>query len=233
MTDTAIRPTDDQATPHRNAAWNDEPDGTGRTGRPGGGYSRFANAMRFALPAVAAAIMVVVVAWPQLVEQPKRFSLGVSKVTINDSGGQQIVNARFTGTDRDDQPFTITADTASQPVKNPGIVDLAFPKADLAQKDGSWIALSAETGLYNKKSQVLDLKGGVNLFHDAGYELHTATARVELDRGVASGADPVSGQGPFGTLNSGGFRILDRGKRLIFTGKSRLVLYPAGKDGKG
>jgi lipopolysaccharide export system protein LptC len=201
--------------------------------RPGGAYSRFANAMRIALPVIAGAIMILVIAWPQLVEQPKRFSLGVSKVTINDSGGQQIVNARFTGTDRDDRPFTITADTASQPVKTPGVIDLAFPKADVAQENGSWVALSAETGLYDKNAQVLDLKGGVNLFHDTGYELRTATARVELDKGEASGVDPVSGQGPFGTLNSSGFRILDRGKRLIFTGKSRLVLFPAGKDGKG
>ncbi len=233
MTDTAIRPTEDRSLATGDAGTPAALEGARRPGRSGGTYSRFANAMRIALPVIAIAIMVIVVAWPQLVEQPRRFSLGVSKVTVNDAGGQQIVNARFTGTDRDDQPFTITADTAFQPVGTPGLVDLAFPKADLAQKSGAWIALSAESGLYDKKSQQLDLKGGVYLFHDTGYELRTSTARVDLGKGVASGNDAVSGHGPFGTLKSSGFQILDRGKRLIFTGKSTLVLYPTGKDGKG
>ena len=229
MTDTAIRPADDQINRHRADSLSE---GAKRTSRSGGAYSRFANAMRIALPIFAGAIMILVVAWPQLVERPKRFALGVSKVTVNDSGGQQIINARFTGTDQEQRPFTITADTASQALKAGGVIDLAFPKADITLQSGVWIAVSAETGVYDKKSQVLDLKGAVTLFHDMGYELHTASARVELDRGEASGSDPVSGQGPFGRLNSNGFRILDRGKRLIFSGKSKLVLFAAARDRK-
>ena len=228
--DTAIHRVGNQINRDRDATLSE---GAKPTGRSGGAYSRFANSMRIALPIFAGAIMILVVAWPQLVERPKRFALGVSKVTVNDSGGQQIVNARFTGTDQEQRPFTITADTASQAVNTAGVIDLAFPKADITLQSGVWIAVSAETGLYDKKSQVLDLKGAVNLFHDEGYELHTTSARVELDKGEASGNDPVSGQGPFGRLNSTGFRILDRGKRLIFSGKSKLVLFPAAKDPKG
>ena len=43
------------------------------------------------------------------------------------------------------------------------------------------------------------------------------------------GDEPVRGQGPFGTLEAEGFRILDRGKRLVLSGKSRLVLYPVAR----
>lgn len=195
--------------------------------RAGGAYSRFANSMRIALPLIAGAIAIIVIAWPQLGEKPKRFSLGVSKVTVNDGGGQQIVNPRFTGTDTDHRPYTVTADAASQIQTSPTMIDLSFPRADITLTSGAWLAVSSESGLFDRKTQMLALKGAVNLFHDTGYELRTNSADVDLGAGVASGNDPVVGQGPFGHMNSAGFQILDHGKRVIFTGKSKLVLFPS------
>jgi lipopolysaccharide export system protein LptC len=201
--------------------------------RAGRGYSRFANSMRFTLPLIACVIAITVIAWPQLGQKPKRFSLGVSKVTVNDGGGQQIVNPRFTGTDSDNRPFTVTADAATQVQTNPSEVDLSFPRADITLASGAWLAVSAQSGLFDRKAQSLALKGAVNLFHDTGYELRTASADVDLAAGVATGTDPVTGQGPFGSLKSTGFQIFDRGKRVIFSGKSRLILYPSAEKPSG
>lgn len=201
--------------------------------KAGGSYTRFANSMRIILPLVAMAIVVLVIAWPQLTERPKRFSLNVSDIAMTESGAQQIVNARFTGTDSKNRPYTVTADTASQAKNAPDMIDLAFPKADITLQNGAWLALSAESGTFNRKIQVLNLMGGVNIFHDVGYQLSTAAANIFMKDGSAAGDKPVSGQGPIGTVEASGFRILDGGKRVIFTGKSRLVLYPAGKGPKG
>jgi lipopolysaccharide export system protein LptC len=54
-----------------------------------------------------------------------------------------------------------------------------------------------------------------------------------MKQGEASGDKPVTGQGPVGTIRSAGFRILERGKRVIFTGKSRLVLYRTTQGPRG
>jgi len=194
--------------------------------RAGGSYTTFANSMRIALPLVAVAIVVLVVAWPQLTEKPKNFSLSVSNVTTTETGMQQIINARFTGTDADNRPYSITADTASQLKNSPNTIELAFPKADITLKNGAWLALSAETGNFNRKNQILNLQGGVNLFHDRGYELRTAAADIFIKQGIARGNKPVLGHGPLGTIRSTGFRILDSGRRVLFTGKSRLILHP-------
>jgi lipopolysaccharide export system protein LptC len=190
-------------------------------------YSRFVALMRVGLPVVAAAIITIVIAWPQLSEAPKGFRLGISEVAPGDSGDQRIVNANFTGTGSEGRPYTITADSAWQAQKSPDSIQLAFPKADLTLNTGAWLAMSAETGVFDRQSQLLDLEGAVNLFHDIGYELHTPSAHIDLVNGSAQGDDPVQGQGPGGTMTSKGFRIMDRGQRIMFTGKSRLVLYPA------
>jgi len=183
--------------------------------------------MRIALPLVAGAIIAMVIAWPEFGEKRSGFKLGMSKITVNDSGGQTIVNPRFTGTDRARRPYTVTADAATQDQKASSQVRLAFPKADLTLADGAWVAVSAADGRYDRKAGTLTLSGGVDLFHDRGYELHTPSARVSLAEGAAEGAQPVRGQGPFGTLQAQGFRMVDKGRRLLLSGKSRLVLLPA------
>ena len=183
--------------------------------------------MKQLLPVFAASVVAPVVIWPQLQEKPEAFRLGLSSISIHEKSGQQVVNARFTGSDAEARPFTVTADSAIQRMDTGDAFELELPKADISMADGSWIAVAAETGTYHKKKQILALDGGVNMFHDSGFEFRTRKAEIDLARGTASGRQPVSGQAPFGTLAGAGFVVLDRGSRIIFTGKEKLVFFPA------
>jgi lipopolysaccharide export system protein LptC len=69
----------------------------------------------------------------------------------------------------------------------------------------------------------------VDLFHERGYEMHTASARVDMKSSLAWGDAPVEGQGDFGTINAQGFRVAEDGQVIHFTGKSYLVLDPRDK----
>jgi lipopolysaccharide export system protein LptC len=202
---------------------------SGRRARSaGGGYSRFVGLMKVVLPLSAGILMLLVVIWPQLERPDEGFRLGVSGMAPGDVEGQRIVNARFNGLDRDGNPFTILAEGAVQPDGGAEPVLLEFPKADMTLDNNSWIAMSADDGAYYKRSQTLDLDGNVHGFHDEGYELRTTRASVDLAAGAASGDMPVAGHGPLGELQGQGFRLTDRGKRILFTGESRLLIYPSG-----
>ncbi|MCC7167866.1 MAG: LPS export ABC transporter periplasmic protein LptC [Rhodospirillales bacterium] len=195
-------------------------------------YTRFVTTMKVTLPAVAALLLGAVLIWPQIVGRDERFRVGFSGLSAKEVDALTMVNARYFGTDNNNQPFAVTADSASEVAKGVMAVELESPKADLTAGDGTWLALSADTGVYSQPSQMLDLMGNVNLYHDKGYELHTASARADLKEGRASGDDPVKGQGPFGVLESQGFRLYDRGARIVFTGKSKLVLHPGADPSK-
>ena len=54
--------------------------------------------------------------------------------------------------------------------------------------------------------------------------MHTESARVRLKEGMAEGAQPVQGQGSIGTVQAEGFRVLDRGARIFFLGRSHMVI---------
>lgn len=201
--------------------------------RLGAGYSRFVGLMKILLPVGAAILIALVAIWPSLQSSDGRFRIGFSSLVATEAERPSIVNPRLVGTDDKDQPFAITADIAKDFFLKKDFwgesttpVELEMPKADVTLKDGSWLVLTANTGLLTPKTKMLELSGAVNLFHDSGYELRTSHAMIDLAQGSAISDKPVEGQGPFGTINADGMRLTDKGKDIVFTGKARLVLYP-------
>lgn len=192
-------------------------------------HTRIVALMKFVLPAIALGLMTLLVVWSQDTEKDKGFRLDTSTLKTEDVAGQKLVNARYTGLDNRDRPFTVTADRLSQADKDSDVVDLQEPKADVALTSSSWAALNAPTGQYSRKERILRLAGGVSLFHDGGYEFHTPRAVIDIGNNAAHGDDPVDGHGPFVTMQSAGFRIEGGGERIHFTGQAKLVIHPAAK----
>ncbi len=189
-----------------------------------GFHSRLVNFLKLTLPLVAGALVLLVAAWPHLHQPTDRFKIGVSSVNLEEAATVKMVRPRFTGVDAANRPFVLTADDAVQQATDSNVVELQMPKGDVTLTNGSWIALTGETGQYYKDLQILDLSGQVNMFHDAGYEFRTATARFEMETGGAQGNDRIEGQGPFGSIVAEGFRLVDKGAVVHFLGKSRLVI---------
>jgi lipopolysaccharide export system protein LptC len=191
-----------------------------------GGYGLFVGIMKVLLPAAAAIFIMLLLAWPELTPGKDGIGLDLSELTIDQPEGLTMLNARFTGLDSRNQPFLVTADVASQGKDDDSVITLELPKADITLDDGTWVALSARDGLYDRDRQTVDLTGQVSFFHDRGFELHTETAQFDLNKGTAMSRETVTGQGVFGQIESTGFDSFDQGDRIIFSGPSRLLLYP-------
>ena len=196
------------------------------TKRHAPGYSRFVSMMKIVLPALALTLVSLVVVWPQLTGPDGKFKLGFSNLSIEQTDRLNMVNARYFGTDDRNQPFTVTADLATEAEPGSQVIELTKPKADVSLNDGTWLVLGSEKGFYTQKTSILSLQNGVNLYHDGGYEITTSVAKVNLKEGIAGGDEPIQGQGPFGAIKGEGFRLLDKGRRIFFTGKVHLTLYP-------
>ncbi|GAB4175377.1 MAG: hypothetical protein OHK0024_12330 [Thalassobaculales bacterium] len=198
----------------------------------GAGYSRLVQLMKVVLPATAVALLGLVVAWPQIVDDGGRFRVGALVTAAPDVEQLRMLKARFLGTDSNDQPYVVTAESAVQSMAGPKVLLLDQPKADLTTRAGDWVALQAALGTFDQAQETVHLTGGVNLFHDRGYELVTDTADIDLKAGSAVSHVPVQGQGPLGTIEAEGMVVQERGNRIFFTGKARLVLQSGGEGGR-
>jgi lipopolysaccharide export system protein LptC len=83
--------------------------------------------------------------------------------------------------------------------------------------------------MLDAKSRRLTLQGPIAVYSDSGYELHTASASVDMRSAMIVGNDAVNGQGPFGIFRADRFR-LDRHSRQVFLyGNVRMSIDAHGK----
>lgn len=194
--------------------------------------SRVVAAMKMLLPAIALCLVALVVIWPQVLEQ--RDAMRGPHVTASDADTLRVANPRYVGVDEKERPYEIIAESARQDSESADDVHLQHPQAGLLTESGSWMSLTASTGVWHKRDEAVDLAGGVSVFHEAGHQLVSDTARIDLGGGTAASDEPTTGQSPGGNVIGEGFRLYDRGARIVFTGKARAVLYgSAGSPGAG
>jgi lipopolysaccharide export system protein LptC len=201
------------------------------SGRHSAGYSHFVSLLKIVLPASAVALAMLVLLWPKLNPQQERFRIPKVEVRLEDLENLRMRNPRYVGVDNQKQPFTLTAELATQEAAGTMITWLQKPHGDITLKDGTWIQVEADQGTYDKHAETLDLAGGVTVFHDRGYEIHTERARVHFETSMVEGDAAVRGQGPDMELTGDGFRIEDKGERIFITGKARLMLFPGSGEG--
>ncbi len=184
-------------------------------------YSSSIRKLRIALPIIAA-VLVVAIFWSG---QSRNYTpVPRSQILSEPQGQTELLNPRFESADNDKQPFTITAKKAVQDQAEPDLVHLEKPVADMTSKDGTWVAIEADQGLFYQENRILHLSGGVRLFHDTGYELTSKEADIDMFKQTAITKGAVSGRGPMGTIEATKLHANGNTGIMIFDGPATLVL---------
>ena len=202
-------------------------DGTARrSSRVSVRYSRFVGIMKLVLPISAAILVGLVIVWPD--SDPRRGGLGFTfaRVDVGEDGEVGMARVRYVGVDNQNRPFVVTAGRVTPTSEDAQRLALQELQADMTLENGRWITLIANEGTYDRELETLQLDGPVDIYSDDGLELHTESAFVDFVSGLASGQNPVQGQGPFGLLKAKAFELFDNGQRIIFTGGVTLTVYP-------
>ena len=211
------------------AALGELPLRTGPSPKAHRAHRRNVSLMRMLFPAAAVVLVSMVVIWSQWQSVESGFKIGFNLIYPEEAKTLRMVNPRFSGTNDEGRPFMLTADDARRASPGADSILLTNPKGDITTDSGAWLALSAAHGNYAQKKKTLDLSGGVDLFHDSGIHFTTATARIDLRAGTVEGYDPVTGSGPSIEVIGRGFKVLNGGRTVIFTGKSKALLFPRDK----
>jgi lipopolysaccharide export system protein LptC len=182
---------------------------------------RRVQALKYLLPLLSAALLALLLFWPQIEGRDSRISFRRGPSIVPEA--LQVVEPRFQGTDELQRPFTVTASTARQAGPEEPLA-LERPRADILLRDGGWVLVEAQGGRYERNRQALELSGDVRVWHDGGTLFRTERATVQLDQGEARGDRATEAQGPFGLIQSQGFELRERGAVMVFTGQARAVL---------
>jgi lipopolysaccharide export system protein LptC len=187
-------------------------------------YSRRVALLKRMLPALGLALLVLVALWPQLGPLLESVGLGLPVIDLREAHELRMLNPRYAGVDRFNRPYVVTAAIGRQVPNRDDVMSLEAPKAELVLRHGASVVVTAATAIYQSPAQLLDLFDDVNLVHENGTRFVTQSAHVDVSASTAEGHDPVVGRGPSGNIAAQGFRILDKGDTVIFTGASHLLL---------
>ena len=200
------------------------------TAREAARYSRFVTIMKRALPLAAAALVAAVLIYAL---QPRPERNGHVAMTFQRLGivndDLAMLKPRLSGTDNEGDPYLVTAEEAIQDKADSKRATLKKVQGDVTLKDGTWISTIAPRGVLDAKNRRLVLQGPISVYSDSGYELHTASADVDMRDAMIVGNDAVSGQGPYGIFRADRFKIDRRSRQVFLYGNVRMTIDAHGK----
>ena len=190
-------------------------------------HSRRVRQMRFAVPVMVAAAMLTIIGISLF--NPFRI---LSKLPI-DIGKLGVSGTKITmdsphlaGFTPDNRPYELWAKSAIQDVTKPNNVELNELRAKVQMEDKTGITMDARTGLFDTKTQLLDLKDNILLQSSTGYEARLTQATVDIGGGMVSSDEPVAVKLLNGTLDARRLRITENGALVRFEGGVSMILIP-------
>ncbi|MBX7249186.1 MAG: LPS export ABC transporter periplasmic protein LptC [Caulobacteraceae bacterium] len=131
----------------------------------------------------------------------------------------RVTNARFYGQDEQGRSFVLGAQEAVRRSAASQKVALTGPNLRLNSRENKPTQASAARGLYDQRSQRVQLSGGVSVSDvGSGYRFDTERTTIDTRTGVISGDSPVRGAGPLGQISASSYAIYDQGSRMTFKG---------------
>lgn len=196
-----------------------------RTYRAALRHSRHVRIMRIGVLAGIAALLLTVVVIDYLPPIGGfRLPGELGKLVIN---GTTITmqQPRLTGFTVDSRAYEFSADSAAQDITKPNLVVMTNLHAKMEMQDKSTVQMSATTGTYDVKTEMLQLNDNINLASSTGYEGRLSEALVDVRKGNVVSDQPVFVKMLDGFLNAKRLDIADNGSVIRFSGVS-MVLQP-------
>jgi lipopolysaccharide export system protein LptC len=187
-------------------------------------HSRRVRWLRICLPAGIAAVLLVVVA-ANYVPPVGGFRLPgeLGKLVIS---GTKITmeQPRLTGFTADSRVYEFSADTAAQDITTPDFMELRKLHAKMEMEDKSTVNMSAASGVYNVKTEILTLNDNIELISSTGYEGRLSEAVIDVRQGNVVSDKPVWVKLLNGFLNAQRLEVIDRGTVVRFGGGVAMTL---------
>jgi lipopolysaccharide export system protein LptC len=176
--------------------------------------------LRKIIPVAAAGAVAVLIVLPVLTPLTAIGGLALGPVRLS---GTEVTmeNPRMTGYRKDNTPYEVTALTAKQDIRRPNTLTMNEMKAVSRASDQGTVTLTSKTAVFETQKEQLQLREGVIVVTDSGYDIRMDSADADFKAGTIISKEPVK-------VTSKQMRILadsaqsnDNGKSLSFNGRVR------------
>lgn len=203
-----------------------------RTYRAAMRHSQRVRWLRLSLPVGIAAVLLLVVAanyMPPIGGFRLPGELGKLVITGSKITMQQ---PHLTGFTADSRVYEFSANTAAQDINRPDFLELRQLHAKMELEDKSTVDMSAASGTYNVKTEMLTLSDNIELISSTGYEGRLSEAVIDVRQGSVVSEKPVWVKLLNGFLNAQRLEVVSNDSVVRFGGGVAMTLHPDNDSAK-
>jgi lipopolysaccharide export system protein LptC len=130
---------------------------------------------------------------------------------------------KLTGYTNDARPYEFTANAAAQDITKPDLVELDQIHARMGMADKSTVEMTAPSGIYDMKGNMLTLNDDIVLVSSTGYAARLTEAVVDMKSGNVVSNKPVKVKLLNGTLDGKRMEITEKGDTIRFEGVTMIL----------
>jgi len=130
----------------------------------------------------------------------------------------------FQGIDEFNQPFFLQAKKYQKIINNENKLLFEKPNAEINLRNGKWLTVVANEGIFDIKKQTLELMGDVLFMHSDGQQIDTNNAVIDLKKAIIYGNKKIFGKNETINFSSEGFKVVKTGKIFHLLGKSKIKI---------
>ena len=186
-------------------------------------YSKFVKTIKFLFLAISILMLVLIVInnrQNQIKIVGEKFSYTEK---IDGSINQVLLKPIFMGLNKKEQPFKVTASKATRFKEESNTFYLENPVGEILIDNDKYF-LSGNNGIYDKNIQELKINGDVKFNNNLDLKFSTTEVFFNFKDQVLFGEKAVSGYRNNSKIDSQGIKILNKENKIIFTGKTKLLL---------
>lgn len=191
---------------------------------PGGSHDKLVGFLARALPLGVGVIAALMIITPLSPRGEVSFLLDRNEVAVIDER-LSVDNAMYRGRDDKGRPFSITAGEAVQRSSVEGLVRMDDLVAQLLLEEGP-ARLTAEGGVYDIDTEVVEVEGAVRLNAADGYSMIARGVSIDLEGRTIRGEGGVEGAVPAGSFSANAMRADLDARTVRLDGNARLRMVP-------
>jgi lipopolysaccharide export system protein LptC len=187
-------------------------------------HSRRVRLLRLAIPAgiLAAIAFGILAARFNPLQMLTALPVDFSSLVV--SGTKITMQApRIAGFTRDSRPYEMTAHAAAQDVTHPDTIELQGVHGKSELPDKSVFEMTADSGVYDSKSEMLTLRQNVVFKSSSGFEVYLSEALVDVHSSNLVSEKPVEVRMQQGIIKANRMEVVDSGDVVRFSGGVTMV----------
>ena len=169
------------------------------------------------VPFILSFFFITIFFWPSIYT-----TYDIKKPVLENQGKTQKYT--FQGIDEFNQPFFLQAKKYQKIINNENKLLFEKPNAEINLRNGKWLSVIANEGIFDIEKQTLELMGDVLFLHSDGQQIDTNNAVIDLKKAIIYGNKKIFGKNETINFSSEGFKVVKTGKIFQLLGKSKIKI---------